>query len=232
MRTFFLVPVLAAAMSSAAAVEGIDGLKDISLTFDVISYASQEFSVGFFDDKWSSGNRYELNAVTQLEGDRVRPSGGFYLFYEEREWDGDSLSGTQEHADFECWGFGLQGGATIHLIPPEKKLWLALVPHARAGLGFVDFSAQDVIIDDPNTVPVERYDMQGGSGRIEIAAGVDLRLTVAQRIEVVFGGGVDYWSAADVALYAGSGGGGIAVGSNGTFTGTDAYVRFGAGLHF
>jgi hypothetical protein len=59
-----------------------------------------------------------------------------------------------------------------------------------------------------------------------------LRLTIAKKIEVVFGGGVDYWSAADVALYAGTGGGGVAVGSNGTFTGTDAWVRLGAGLHF
>lgn len=225
-RLLLLVPVLAASFTSAVAVEGIDGLKDISVTFDVVSYASQEFSVGYFDDDWSSGNRYELNAMTQLDGDRVRPSGGLYFFYEEREWEGDVLLGTQERADFECWGFGLQGGATIHLIPPEKKLWLALVPHARAGLGFVDFSAQDVIIDG------DRYDMQADSGRIEIAAGLDLRLTIANRIEVVFGGGVDYWSAADVALYAGTGGGGVAVGSNGTFTGTDAYVRFGAGLHF
>jgi hypothetical protein len=230
MRTLFLIPLLGAAISSAVAVDGIDGLKDISITFDVISYASQEFSAGYFSDKWSSGNRYELNAFTQLDGDRVRPGGGLYFFYEEREWEGKSFTGvggtTQESADMETWGFGLQGGATFHLLPPEKKLWLALVPYLRGGLGFVDFSANDVVINGA------RYDMSSGSGRIEIAAGADLRLTLAQKIEIVFGGGVDYWSAADVALYAGTGGGGVAVGSNGTFTGTDAWVRFGAGVHF
>jgi hypothetical protein len=225
MRTLFLVPLFAA-ISSAAAVEGVDGLKGISLTFDVISYASQEFSVGYKDEDWSTGQRYELNVFTQLEGDRVRPGGGMYFFYEERDWDGDVLLGTQEHASMETWGFGMQGGATIHLVPPEKKLWLALVPHFRAGLGFIDFSAQDMIIDG------FRYDLQSDSARLEVAAAIDLRLTIANRIEVVFGGGVDYWSAADVAFYVGSGGGGAAVGSNGTFTGTDAYVRFGAGLHF
>jgi hypothetical protein len=225
-RFLLLVPVLAGSITSAAAVDGIDGLKGISLTFDVISYASQEFSVGYFDADWSSGNRYELNAMTQLEGDRVRPSGGMYFFYEEREWDGEVLLGTREHADMETWGFGMQGGATIHLIPPEKKLGLALVPHVRAGLGFVDFSAQNVIINGA------RYDAQSDSARIEVAAGADLRLTIANRIEVVFGGGVDYWSAADVAFYLGSGGGGAAIGSNGNFTGTDAYVRFGVGLQF
>ncbi len=230
MRTLFLVPLLAASITSATAVEGIDGLKGISVTFDVISYASQEFSVGYFSDDWSSGERYELNAFTQLDGDRVRPGGGMYFFYEDRNWKGRTFTGvggtTQESADMETWGFGLQGGATIHLIPPEKKLWLALVPHLRGGLGFVDFSAEDVVIDG------SRYDLQSDSGRIEIAAAIDLRLTIAQKIEVVFGGGVDYWSAADVALYAGTGGGGVAVGSNGTFTGTDAYVRLGAGIHF
>jgi hypothetical protein len=230
MRTLFLIPLLGAAISSAVAVEGIDGLKDVSITFDVISYASQEFSAGYFSDKWSSGNRYELNAFTQLDGDRVRPGGGLYFFYEERDWKGETFTGpggtTQESANMETWGFGLQGGATIHLLPPEKKLWLALVPYLRGGLGFVDFSAKDVVING------SRYDLSSGSGRIEIAAGADLRLTLAQKIEIVFGGGVDYWSAADVALYAGTGGGGVAVGSNGTFTGTDAWVRFGAGVHF
>ena len=225
-----LTPLLAASITSAAAMEGIDGLKGISLTFDAISYASQEFSVGYMSDDWSSGMRYELNAVTQLEGGRVRPSGGMYFFYEDRDWEGESFTGiggtTQERASMETWGFGMQGGATIHLIEPEKGLWLALVPLFRAGLGFVDFDAQDVVIDNA------RYDLQSDSGRIEIAAGIDLRLTIAKRIEVVFGGGVDYWSAADVAVYAGTGGGGVAVGSNGTFTGTDAYVRFGAGVHF
>lgn len=225
-RLLFLVPILSSAISSASALDSIDGLSGVSLTFDVISYASQEFSVGYFDDDWSSGMRYELNAVTQMDGDRVKPSGGMYFFYEEHDWEGDVFLGTQERANFECWGFGLQGGATIHLIAPEKKLWLALVPYARGGLGFVDFSAQNVIINNV------RYDLQSDSGRIEVAAGLDLRLTIARRIEVVFGGGVDYWSAADVAVYAGSGGGGVAVGSNGTFTGTDAWVRFGAGLHF
>ena len=226
MRTLFLIPLVAASITSAAAVEGIDGLKSISITVDVISYASQEFSVGYFSDDWSAGQRYELNAFTQMDGDRVRPGGGLYVFYEEREWDGDVLLGTQERANMETWGFGLQGGATIHLIEPEKKLWLALVPHFRAGLGFLDFEAQDVIIDGG------RYDVQCDSGRIELAAAIDLRLTIAKRIEVVFGGGVDYWSAADVAVYGGTGGGGVAVGSSGSFTGTDAYVRLGAGLHF
>lgn len=225
-----LIPLLTASITSASAVEGIDGLRGISLTVDVIGYASQEFSVGYSDEDWTSGVRYELNAMTQLDGDRVRPSGGMYFFYEDRDWEGQSFTGiggtTQERANMETWGFGMQGGATIHLIAPEKRLWFALVPHLRAGLGFVDFSAQDMVIDG------FRYDLQSDSARIEVGAGADLRLTIAKRIEVVFGGGVDYWSAAEVAFYVGTGGGGAAVGSNGNFTGTDAYVRFGAGLHF
>lgn len=225
-RSLLLVPLLAGSVSTASALEGIYGLKDVSVTFDAIGYGSQEFSVGYFDDDWSSGNRYELNIVTQLEGDRARPSGGMYIFYEERDWQGDVLLGTQERANLECWGFGMQGGAAIHLLPQDGRLWLALVPYLRAGLGFQDFSGKDVIIDGA------RYDMQADSGRLEFAAGADLRLTVARRIEVVFGGGVDYWAGADVALYAGSGGGGVAVGSNGTFSGTDAWARFGVGVHF
>ena len=228
-RLLFLVPVLAGSLTSAAAVEGIAGLEGLSISLDVIGYASQEFDVGYREEDWSSGNRYELNVFAQLESGRVSPGGGFYVFYEEREWDGRSFTGvggtTQEHAELDCWGFGLQGGATINLVEPGKALNLALVPYLRGGLGFQDFTAKDVVIDG------FRYDLSADSGRIELAAGVDLRLVVAKRLEVVFGGGVDYWSGADVALYAGTGGGGIAVGSNGTFTGTDAWVRLGFGLH-
>ncbi len=224
----FLVPVLmsAGSITSVAALDSIPGLTGLSVTLDAIGYASQEFDVGYRSEDWSSGIRYELNVITRMESGRVQPSGGFYLFYEDRDWKGQMFQGTQERAQYECWGFGLQGGATLHLIEPGKALGLALVPYARGGLGFQDLEAQDVVIDG------DRYDLSADSGRLELAAGVDLRLTVARRLEVVFGGGVDYWSGADVAVYAGTGGGGVAVGSNNTFTGTDAWVRFGLGLSF
>lgn len=228
-RFLFLVPVLAGSLTSAAALDSIPGVTGLSVTLDVIGYASQEFDIGYRDADWTSGQRYELNVFSRMESGRVQPGGGFYLFYEEREWDGENFNGigglTQEHAELDCWGFGLQGGATINLIEPGKPLGFALVPYARGGLGFQDFTATDVIIDG------NRYDVSSDSGRLELAAGVDLRLTI-RRFEVVLGGGVDYWSAADVAFYAGTGGGGIAVGSNGTFTGTDAWLRFGLGLSF
>ncbi len=44
-RKLFLIPFLTACVAQASAVEGVGGL---SVTFDVFSYASQEFSVGFF----------------------------------------------------------------------------------------------------------------------------------------------------------------------------------------
>ena len=220
-----LVPALAAVLVQTHAMEGAD-IEGLGVTFDVISYASQEFSIGYMSDNWSSGTRYELNGWAQLDSGRVQPGGGVYLFYENRDWKGRSLGGVQETGDLECFGFGLQGGATINLLPPEKKLGLALVPYARGGLGFQDFTAKDVIIDNA------RYNLSDSSGRMEVAAGIDLRLTIASKIEVVFGGGVDYWSAASVYLSAGTGGAGAAVGSNGTFTGTDAWLRLGAGLHF
>jgi hypothetical protein len=230
MRRYLLIPLLAATIGQVAALEGVEGL---DVTFDVISYASQEFSVGYFSDKWSSGNRFEINAMAQMETGKVQPSGGMYFFYEERDWKGDARNGIQESGDLECWGVGLQGGATIHLLPPEKKLWLALVPYARGGIGFMDVSFKDVIIDDGDLNPNDdQYSGSVDSARIEVAAGIDLRLTIAKKLVVVFGGGVDYWSGADVAFYAGTGGGGAAVGSNGTFTGTDAWLRLGVGLHF
>ena len=230
MRRYLLIPLLAATVGQVAALEGVEGL---SATFDVISYASQEFSVGYFSDKWSAGNRYELNFMAQVEPGKVQPSGGLYFFYEERDWKGNSRNGIQESADYECWGIGLQGGATIQLLPPERKLMLGLVPYARGGIGYSDMTLKDVIIDDGDlNLNDDQYSGSSDSARIEVAAGIDLRLVINKKIVFVFGGGVDYWSAADVAFYAGTGGSGAAVGSNGTFTGTNAWLRLGAGLHF
>jgi hypothetical protein len=230
----FLIPVLAGSLTSASALDSIPGVTGLSVSIDVISYASQEFNIGYRGADWTSGQRYELNVFTRMESGRVQPGGGFYLFYEEHEWEGRNFDGTgsgqgplttQEHAELDCWGFGLQGGATLNLIEPGKALGFALVPYARGGLGFQDFTATDVVINGA------RYNLSAGSGRLELAAGADLRLTI-RSFELVFGGGVDYWSGADVSIYAGTGGGGIAVGSNGTFTGTDAWLRFGLGLSF
>ncbi len=219
--TSFCLPL--AAMDQGGPIRGID------VTFDVLSYTSQHFEMGPISEKWSSGERYEINAMSQLEGDRVQPSGGMYFFYEDRDWRGsnDNLGISTGSASYSCWGFGAQGGATIHLIPPEKDLGLALVPHLRGGLGFQDLTAHNVRVFGGT------YDVSGGSSRIEVAAGLDLRLTIARHIEVVFGGGADYWSSAAVSFYVGSGGAGGAV-STGyyDFDGYDAYVRLGAGVHF
>lgn len=225
MRKLLLISLLASYASSTFAAD-LSNAEGVSVTFDVLSYASQEFNVGYFSDNWSSGNRYELNILAQMDNGRVQPSGGVYIFYEERKWKGDTLGGIQESGDLECWGIGLQGGATISLLPQDRNLTLGLVPYARGGIGFQDYSARDVIISG------SRYNFSSGSGRVEVGAGIDLRLTVAKKFEAVFGGGVDYWSGADIYLTAGSGGGGAYVGSNGTFSGTDAWIRFGAGMHF
>lgn len=227
-RHFFLFPLCTSMFTAVFALDNSD-IKGLSITVDTINYASQQFSVGYTGDKWSSGNRYELNGMAQFDEGKVQPSGGMYLFYEDRNWKGKTFTGSnknQETASLTCLGLGLQGGATVNLVPQQRNLWLALVPYLRGGIGYQDFLAKDVIIDNA------QYNLSGGSSRVEVAAGVDLRLTVAKKIEVVFGGGVDYWSAASVALYAGTNGGGAAIGSNGAFTGTDAWVRFGAGLHF
>jgi hypothetical protein len=204
-------------------------LRGIDVTFDVLSYGSQHFDMGPISEKWSDGHRYEINGMSQLEGERVQPSGGVYFFYEDREWKGskDLLGNSVGSASYYCWGFGLQGGATIHLIAPEKDLGFALLPYLRGGIGFQDLTAHDVRAFGGV------YDVSGGSSRLEFAAGADLRLTVARHLEFVFGGGVDYWSSAAVSFYVGTGGAGGAI-STGyyDFDGTDAFVRVGAGIHF
>src|SRR3954466_3445516 len=97
-RFLLLVPMLAGSIASAAAVDGVAGLSGLSVTFDAIGYASSDFDVGYRSERWRSGKRYELNVWAQVEPSRVSPGGGFYLFYEDHEWDGEQFLGTKEHA--------------------------------------------------------------------------------------------------------------------------------------
>ncbi len=232
MRHVLLIPLLAAALSPASALEGVDGVDGLAVTFDVLSYADQQFDMGLVEAQWSEGQRYELNFMATV-GDRepVQPCGGVYVFYEQRGYEGTN----DESADYDCWGVGLQGGATINLLPAGRKLGLGLVPYARGGLGYQDLTANNVPVDDDglSVTPDKLYSLSADSGRVEVAAGVDLRLTIARRVTVVFGGGVAYWAAANVYISGGSNGGSVGVvGNSYAFSGTDAFVRMGAGISF
>jgi hypothetical protein len=206
-------------------------LDSIAVTADLVSYASQSFDMGVVRNHWSKGQRVELNGWADFESGRIQPAGGAYLFFEDRSWDGSN----HESGDYTAWGIGLQGGASCHLTAPEGALRLTLAPYLRGGLGGQSLTVNNVAIDDDSNpaTPSNRYSLSSGSGRVEVAAGADLRLRVAHRIEVVFGGGVDSWSAANVYISSGSSGGSVGVvGNSYTFSGQDAFVRFGAGMTF
>jgi hypothetical protein len=218
------LPLTLCLFTTVASAQDPDPLRDISITVDALEYTSQRFDMGVINSHWSSGNRYELVILSQPTMSRVEPSGGGYAFWEEREWRGQSRSS----ADYSCWGFGLQGGATLQLLPPERKLMLALVPQLRGGLGFQDLRVTNVPITAAGST--QTYDLSSNAGRVEVAAGLDLRMTVANRVEFVFGCGADYWSSASVYVTAGTAGAAAGVvGSSYAFHGSDCFLRFGIG---
>jgi hypothetical protein len=220
--TTALLLSLAAALPAADPTRDVNGL---SVTFDALEYTSEHFDMGLASGSWNTSQRYEADFLAQLSDQRVGPVGGGYVFYEERDWRGEARAS----ADYSCWGFGLQGGAAIQLLKPEQKTRLSLVPMLRGGIGFQDLTVNNLPV--AGVGGVQTYSLTAGSGRVEVAAGLDLRLVVARRLEIVFGGGADYWSAADVYVTAGTGGAGVGVvGNSYAFHGTDSFLRFGLGV--
>lgn len=200
----------------------------VRMTVDALNYASHRFDMGVVTDDWSASHRFELNVLAEPPGfRRAEPTGGGYFFYEERDWQGVARAS----ADYWCWGFGMQGGALIRLTPPDRGAQFALVPHVRAGIGWQDLSVRGLPITGGGTTTT--YDLSAGAGRVEVAAGIDLRVTIGRRLEIVFGGGADYWSGASVYVGAGTGGLSAGVGVSGNrynFTGSNTFARFGVGV--
>jgi hypothetical protein len=186
---------LAAAVPAAAADPA-----GLAITADALNYTSEHFDMGLVSGRWNTSHRYEADFLADFSPQRAGPSGGGYVFFEDRDWRGPANAS----ADYSCWGFGLQGGASVQLLKPESRTRLALVPTLRGGIGFQDLTVHNVPIT--SGAGLQTVDMTAGSGRVEVAAGLDLRLAIARKLEVVFGFGADYWSAADVYVSAGTGG--------------------------
>jgi hypothetical protein len=234
MRVALLVPILAIAAGQAIALDS-NSISGGGVTLDYIGYGSQKFNAGYFRSSWSDSQRYEINCMMTMQQyyrtpQRVVPCGGVYGYFEDRDWRSSSSSAT---GSYYSWGLGLQGGANVYLLPPSGRTDLSLVPYLRGGIGYQNASFSSVPYygyPGSGSVPVN---MSSDSARVEFQAGIDARLVVAQSLEVVFGVGVDYYSAANIYISGGTNGGSVgAVGNSYAFNGTDAWLRFGAGVHF
>jgi len=234
MRLALLLPVLAATAGQAMALDS-STISGGGVTLDYIGYGSEKFNAGYFRSSWSDSQRYEINCMMTMQDWRnqqaqVVPCGGVYGYFEDRDWRASSSPAT---GSYYSWGLGLQGGANVYLVPQSNRTTLSLVPYLRGGIGYQNASFSNVpYYGNPGSgsVPVN---LSSDSARVEFQAGVDLRLAIVHSCEVVFGVGVDYYSAAAIYISGGSNGGSVgAVGNSYAFNGTDAWLRFGAGVHF
>jgi hypothetical protein len=105
---------------------------------------------------------------------------------------------------------------------------LPIVPFLRVGLGFNDGDFKNIPIGNDLFISGNIDGL-----RFETAAGLDVRLIVAQRVMVGIGAGVSYWNAFDVSGAAHNGVGVVVISNDHSgFEGLDIFTRLTIGIIF
>lgn len=190
---------------------------------------SSSFSLADVRKEWDESQRMELGfrATMPAEGAGI-PFIHCGLFYEDRTWEAED-----QRVDLEAFGLAVYGGMELRVLGRQGgrgggRLALGVVPWARFGI-----ASQHAIVD--NVIDADLEDVLNGSfnvGRIDGAAGVDVRVTLMRRLVVELGVGAEFWRSANVTVVATNIGSAIAVANSINFYGHGTFARLGAAISF
>ena len=202
-----------------------EGRARLSGQFNVFAFPANNFTLGEVKEPWDSGVRWELDFLYHVPTEEhVEPFGGGYLFYEERDWDEGNTRIT-----YDAVGAGIEIGALFSPLRNRgrKPLDIGLAPYARLGAAFQDGNFRNLEADGG----LASGDI--GGGRAEGTLGVDLRVTLFNRLRACVGGGFTYWAGSSSSEeIRDSSGMIIDPDASLQLRGKDLFVRFGVGVTF
>lgn len=188
--------LLAGSLATDLAAADIYSIDDPSMSvgINVQALLAGEFTIDDFDEDWDEGIRVEgdFRYNMALRG-RAEPFAGAYVFYEDKEWDGNR--GTSGFS-YETLGLGVQGGATFFPFADfdADSVNVGLMPYARFGLGFQDADFAGAINAGGDVLAADDIDQV----RWEVTVGADARLVVGRGFEAGAGLGWSYWNSGNV----------------------------------
>lgn len=183
-----------------------------------------EFDLGSGRGHWDDDSyRVDLEwRFSQGRNGKIEPFATGYL-----SWDDRSATDGSLDFDYEAFVFGLGGGAYFFPGGGNGKLDLALVPWARAGIGFQDGSVQGLEVGGND-------EMEGDVGdfRFELALGLDASLFVGEKFQVTGGVGFQIWTSSRAEYLTLDENDDVVIEEDIELDGNEVLVRLGAGLVF
>ena len=219
------VAMLLVLIGTGAPLAAVDDVPTQAIGVWAEAQLDSTFTLADIRQEWDQSERIEIGFRAGMPPERVGiPFIHAGLFYEDRDWE----EGRQS-IDYEAFGLAVGGGIEFRLLDRDGgRLALGVVPWGRIGL-----ATQHVIVDDVLDADLE--DVLHGSfsvGRLDGAAGIDLRLTLARRLVVELGAGAEYWKSANVVLVATNVGSAVGVSDSIDFDGHGTFARLGAAITF
>lgn len=189
----------------------------MGIELGVETLLSGDFRFGSQRYDWDDSIRYVLAARSRIDLDgQLEPFGGIDFY-----WDDRSADAPAGQFDYNALGFSLVSALGIHLIPePEtKRFQIMLVPSLHGGIGWHSASVRNV-----STGTIDVAD-EIDAYRLELGAGVGLRLSWSQRLVAELGVGARLWSAGTVVVYGTSSGGPTLLSESISFSGDETFAR-------
>lgn len=219
-----LVTIGACAQVAALDEPGFDQ-RDSSVGLWLEAQLNSSFSMADVRQEWIKSQRLELGFRATMPAESAGiPFLHCGLFYEDRTWEEEDQS-----IDLEAFGLSVSGGIELRVIGRSGgPLALGVVPWARFGLASQHAIVDNVLDDDLEEVLNGSFNV----GRVDMAAGLDLRLTLMRRLIVELGVGAEYWKSANVTVVSTNLGSAVAVSNSIDFYGHGTFARLGAAISF
>lgn len=195
-----------------------------SLGFAIASTTSSNVGLGPIDKSWTEATRAEVYFRSYYPA-----SGGMQPFFEGALFnDAQNYHNYDGKIDVDTFGLSVAFGAAV--LPFEQTgrgpMSFGIMPYVRFAGGSSDVYIRDLEFEG------ETYEASGSVGRFDFGGGADLRVTVGRHIEAAIGGGINFWSSANIYASSTSNGGTVVIGKSVDFSGHDTFLRASAGFSF
>lgn len=195
-----------------------------SVGFSMANSTASKFSVGPIEKHWTEARRSEVYFRNYYA-----KSGGVQPFFE-----GALFNDSQRYHDFDgrmdvdTFGLSVAFGAVV--LPFDQSgqgpVGVGIMPYVRFAGGSSEVYMRDLQYEGST------LSTSGSVGRFDFGGGADARMTLGRHVEAAVGGGINFWTAANIYAQSTGSGGSVGISRSVDFDGYDVFLRASVGFMF